>query len=56
MPTLFMRQFPGYAAKPRAPGGVTVVGPNTPAQATEVLKRENERFLPPAREGMSPLG
>lgn len=56
MPALFQRQFLSHAANFRAPGGVTVVGPNTPAQATEVLKRENERFLPPAREGMSPLG
>lgn len=44
-----------FASKFRAYGGVTIALPHTAAQAAEVLKREDERFLSLVREGKIPL-
>ena len=44
-----------FANKFKSFGGITIPKPHTAAQAAEVLKKEDERFLPLVREGKIPL-
>lgn len=44
-----------FLAKFKAFGGITIPKPNTPEQAAQVLKREDDRFAALVREGKIPL-